>query len=202
MSAMNFEAFITWRQRELRGAPLVGHRLREMFAQRWVRFHSLPGSKRYADTTEQLSEIHRRHDMIAAALLGEGEPIVIVRTGYSESATSRVPPQDGGGQWSSEGFVWFESMSMSEIDGEPGEAEESHAHFWLAPSTFHAGAFEVPWTLVANDVVDGVLLVNVERRCVFAPYDGGMDVIGADSFVCDSLRRDFGAWLSAHPSGL
>jgi hypothetical protein len=198
---MPFEAFITWRQRDLRGAPLVGHRLRELFAQRWIRFHSLPGSKRYADTDEQLSEIRRRHDTIAGALLGEGEPIVIVRTGYSESA-ARVPPQDGGGQWSSEGFVWFESMSMHEIDGEPSDAEGTHAHFWLAHATFRAGAFDVPWTLVANDVIDGVLLVNVERRCVFVPYDGGMDVIGADVFVCDSLRRDYAAWLSAHPSGL
>jgi hypothetical protein len=202
---MDPEALVAWRQRELRGSPLVGYRLRQILAQRWVRFHSLPGSKRYAETDEELGEIRRRHDMIAGALLGEGEPIVIVRTGYSTSA-SRVPPEDGQGQWSSEGFVWFESMSFPEIDDEPSDAPSdvppSYAHFWLAHSTFHAGAFELPWTLVANDVIDGLLLVNIERRCVFAPYDGGMDVIGADSFVCDSLRRDFGAWLSAHPSGL
>jgi hypothetical protein len=49
--------------------------------------------------------------------------------------------------------------------------------------------------LLANGVIDNVLFVNVERRCVFAPHEGGMDVIGADSLVCDALRRDFKQWL-------
>jgi hypothetical protein len=199
-AAMQPEAFVAWRQRELEGAPLVGHRLRQLLPQRWVRFHSLPGSKRYPDTDEQLDEIRRRHDLIAGALLGEGEPIVIVRRAYSRTA-SPVPPEDCDGQWSSEGFVWFESMSSSEIEGESSDEPPSYTHFWLSHSTFRPGAFAVPWALVANDVIR-VLLVNVERRCVFAPYDGGVDVIAADSFVRDALRRDFDSWLSTHPLGL
>jgi hypothetical protein len=143
----------------------------------------------------------RRHDTIAGALLGEGEPIVIVRMGHSESA-SPVPPRDCDGQWSSEGFVWFESMSWQEIeDGASSDEFPSYTHFWLAHSTFRPGAFDVPWALAANDVIR-VLLVNVERRCVFAPYDGGVDVIAADGVVRDSLRDEFRAWLSAHPLGL
>ena len=40
-----------------------------------VRFHSLPGSQRYAESEEQYTEILRRHATILADLLSEdGEP--------------------------------------------------------------------------------------------------------------------------------
>ena len=194
---MEFDRFIAWRQHDLGGSPLIAYRLRELFPSRWVRFHSLPHSKRYADTPEELAEIHHRHDTIAAALLGEGEPIVIVRTGFSETATP-APPEDGDAQWPSEDFTWFETRSTTEIDDD----DCGYAHFWLAHSTFRPAAFHLPWTLLANDIIDNVLFINIDRRCIFAPYDGGMDLIAADTFVCDALRRDFQRWLSPHPTGL
>jgi hypothetical protein len=53
----------------------IGHELRGCLAQRWVRFHSLPGSQRYAESEEQYTEILLRHSTILADLLpGDGEP--------------------------------------------------------------------------------------------------------------------------------
>lgn len=34
----------------LPGCEPIGHHLRRAFAERWVRFHSLPGSKRYPES--------------------------------------------------------------------------------------------------------------------------------------------------------
>jgi hypothetical protein len=45
-----------WAQRWPRTPP-VGHLLRDLHRDRWVRFHSLPDSKRYPDSLEEYATI-------------------------------------------------------------------------------------------------------------------------------------------------
>jgi hypothetical protein len=53
----------------------IAHELSGCLAERWVRFRSLPGFQRYAESEEQYTEILRRHATILADLLREdGEP--------------------------------------------------------------------------------------------------------------------------------
>ena len=153
---LDVDAFWAWWQAAFDGCPPIGHRLRARFAtRRWIRFHSLPGSKRYATDEAEYAELLHRHDAIATALFGHGAPIV-----------------------------------MLEPERQPVAAR------WAA------GRFHAAFRRVADDELDDLLLVSIERSAVFAPYDGGIDVIGADCFVCDSLGRDYRAWRSTHPSGL
>lgn len=63
----------------------IGHHLRVAFAARWVRFHSLPGSKRYAENDAEYAEVLTRHNTILGELTHCGEKVVLVTTGYSES---------------------------------------------------------------------------------------------------------------------
>ena len=43
------------------GALVVGWVLRGVVPERWVRFHSLPESKRYAESEDEEAEVLRRH---------------------------------------------------------------------------------------------------------------------------------------------
>ena len=49
--------------------PPIAFRLRSLYPDRWVRFHSLPGSKRYAETDAERAEVVSRHHAVLAALV-------------------------------------------------------------------------------------------------------------------------------------
>jgi hypothetical protein len=55
--------------------------------------------------------------------------------------------------------------------------------------------------LVADDVTDGVIITTAEMDWLYAPYDGGADVIAASSKHRNRLRHAHQEWLSAHPAG-
>ena len=50
----------------------VSYELRSCLHDRWVRFHSLPGSKRYAGSEQEYAELIRRHLVVLAELLSHG----------------------------------------------------------------------------------------------------------------------------------
>src|SRR5262245_51346267 len=51
-------------------APL-GHHLRAALHERWVRIHSLPASKRYAETPAEVETMLARQNAVAYALFGD-----------------------------------------------------------------------------------------------------------------------------------
>ncbi|GAA0623030.1 hypothetical protein HPO96_23290 [Kribbella sandramycini] len=55
---------------------------------------------------------------------------------------------------------------------------------------------------VADDEIGPVVVVGPEADWIYAPYDGGADVIAADADRREALRERFAAWLSPHPIGL
>ena len=157
-----------------------------------MRFHGLPEGKRYAETREEAAEILRRHNAVASALLGEGEPIAVVCTGYSDSEKP-VPPENH------PALAW---LQFAHVDSMDADDSAMYWHFWTAPARWKSGRFDEILTGVAGEEIANVLLVQPDRRAVYHPYDGGADVIGADIFVRDSLRRDFRQWLSLRADGL
>ena len=53
--------------------------------ERWVRFHSLPGSKRYPESETEHAEVVARHNAILGELSRPSAQVVLVTTGYSDS---------------------------------------------------------------------------------------------------------------------
>jgi hypothetical protein len=45
------------------------------------------------------------------------------------------------------------------------------------------------------------VIVDLALRRMYHPYDGGADVLAADSAERDALRDRHSAWLSKHPLG-
>src|SRR5947209_5146416 len=60
-----------WRERWPNSRP-IAHELKTSEHNRWVRFHSLPDSKRYADTEAEYQEILHRHATVLRELNGLG----------------------------------------------------------------------------------------------------------------------------------
>src|SRR5687767_11747123 len=75
MTAKEFETF--WSSTYSETIP-ISHYLRHDYADRWFRIHSLPESKRYAESEEEWQILLDRQNTIITDLLGGGEKFLLV----------------------------------------------------------------------------------------------------------------------------
>jgi hypothetical protein len=180
-----------WRDRF--GAPPIAHELRAgRLRPRWVRFHMLPGSKRYPQTAEEYATVLGRHNALLAELVGEGEPAVLLTTGYSDTPS---PLADAA--WTVPDAWHWRSVQPSPDDPQP-----IWWHLYGQLVHWHPGVFDALLRGVADDQASNVLILPVDRAAMYHPYDGGADLILPDIATRDTLRAKYRDWLSAHPAGL
>jgi len=191
------EAFLTFWRSHYGDCPPVGYLLRESFPERWFRIHSLPDTKRYAETARELVTVLSRQNSVATDLLGADSPAVLV------ASPSHVPvlvrPARGERQFSR--LALAPLMIIVETDpANPGSG-------WSIPLSsvhihWHSGALDDVLADVANDLLKPFAIVSETTGRVYAPYDGGADLILATEAERDEYRAKYSAWLSPHPSGL
>src|SRR5262249_27747375 len=110
----------------------VAYRLRAVFSERWVRFHSLPESKRYPENEAEYATALRRHNRILGDLTGSDRRIVLLSTGYSESPEP-VRLQSELRELDPEAIPW-RSVPMHELD-----------RIFAVPSYWHVFASVWEW---------------------------------------------------------
>lgn len=183
---MGAKAFNDWWSSTLGDVPPLGWVLRERFAPRWVRFHTLPDAKRYADTELERAEVVHRQVCVAAAVLGDNRPAWLI-----------VPSYEAGGQ---------QSMRLDEAPGlaltRVGDlVVDDDAHtFWAVLVPWEPQVFEPALRAIADDRLRA--LWASEDGEIFAPYDGGVDVIARSPGRRAELALQFSPWCSRHPLGL
>ena len=170
------------------GAP-IAYELRDRHADRWVRFHSLPQSKRYAETEDEYDIILTRHHCVLAEL-GADDGLYVI-AGYFEDAQARIaaaPAHRGAVAW----------MTI-----QPDERS-----FFAIPMTLYVSATSrEPSALdpflraVADDKIAYAIIAPPDLRWLYHPYDGGADVIAPTAHDREVLKDRHADWLSAHPSG-
>ena len=164
-------------------APPVGFLLREAEPDRWLRIHSLPGSRRHPESGWDHAELLRRHNAVATDLLGEGAACGVVlfdvcdpqrssalgaRAGLTEAELPRVaslPPD----LWDEDDGVFTEPVCL-----------------FGGSTVWRTGAFDAFIAAVADARVSG-MFAAFETGAVYAPYDGG-----ADLFFPTTWERDLG----------
>ncbi|MEV1249970.1 hypothetical protein [Nonomuraea sp. NPDC049750] len=55
---------------------------------------------------------------------------------------------------------------------------------------------------VADDECAGIIIMDIDLRCLYLPYHGGADVILACPQERDALKNAHADWLLTHPLGL
>ena len=177
--------------------PPVGFLLQETFPERWFRIHSLPASKRYAETAVELATILSRHNTVATDVLGESAPCVVVTHPHVNPLASRRPRS--GRQLDALGL----EPLMTVLEENPRDPDEG----WKIPLVaahirWHPQALDDVLADVSEDIVGPLLIVATESGRVYAPYDGGADLFVGSKEERDELRARYADWLSPHPSGL
>ena len=180
-------------QRQFPGCEPVPHWLRTAFPDRWVRFHSLPGSKRYPHSDAEYAIILDRHNRVMAELTEAGNPVVLLSAGYSES----TDPVRDEARWRAldpDAIPWRTVVYDA--------ADLLYWHVFASERKWAPGGFDPIVRLVADDVRANMMIVAPDCRWLLAPYDGGMDLSMDTRDRRDYLQGRFADWLSARPDGL
>ena len=156
-----------WRSFYAENSP-IAYWLREQIPDLWFRVHSLPQSKRYAESEGETSEILRRHNRVASEILGENASCVVFFPSYADHVDPSL-------------FADFEWQFFEQF-----RTEDLQITLFAAETKWQNHQFDAILRRVANDEIRYISWMNVQTGEIFAPYDGG-----ADLFLSSTERRDF-----------
>ena len=177
------------------GCSKLPYALRDV-ADRWVRFHTLPGSKRYPESEAEYGVVLARHNTILAELV-TGSAVLVVTVGYSDAPEPLEPGRSLETLAVHPDATYWTSVC---VDDEPDFT--SWMHLYVSQIPWSPRCLDPLLRQVADCVVVNVLLADTGLRWLYHPYDGGMDVMLPSTAERDALRDRHRDWLSAHPAGL
>lgn len=181
------------------GSRPAADELKSLFPDRWVRFHSLPGSKRYADTEAEYEILLDRHHTVLLELAGPAygatDALVLTMSWSSSNRPARrrravVAAAPDATHWAS--FVFD--------DSDPEAVIWWHAYLSRLPLT--KDRLDPLLRVVADDRTWGVVIAPESLDWLYHPYDGGADVLLPSAARRDELAAAHREWLSPHPAGL
>ena len=184
-----------WRERFGDRAP-VAHELPHECRDRWVRFHSLPGSKRYAaDAFERATVLHRHYTVLTE--LFDGCEVYILTSTWSDDAKPQ-PRTRFDVRINPGAVLWRSFLSSNGTD----PAFIVFTHVYAAYTAWWDGSLDRLLSATARWETANVMIGDGRLERMYIPYDGGADVLLADSVERDVLRDRHADWLSVHPSGM
>lgn len=173
-------------------ATPLAHLLRGQCGDRWVRFHSLPQSKRYAETEEEWATLLHRHNSVLGQLCSNGRTLQVLTSNWSATSEPDGPPEELRAL-SLAAEVW-RSLPMHE--SEEDETDPWFLHVFHSPVVWQPGALDDIIRLVADDVLRNVMILDPTDTWLLHPYDGGMDVIARSQEQRARISRDLASWRS------
>ena len=179
------------------GALPIAHELKELFEERWVRFHSLPGSKRYPDNPEEDETVLLRHNTVLdelCAATGTGELLVIAC-----NVAATPAPASGAPDFAE--LLPAESFWAS-VPWHYADPDLLFAHLYTSRHAWRPGALDELLEAVADEEMFGVIVTPPDLRWLYHPYAGGADIVLATAAERDKLAAAHPDWRSTHPSGL
>lgn len=178
----------------------IGYMMRAAETPNWLRFHSLPESKRYAETDAEWSILLARQNGLAQEVLGSGEPCWLVQ------ACWQAPDAAADVGWRGDPFYATRAYGLENaFEFLDDDVDRDEPFSWLVTAKLVAwqpGLFDHLLREVADDRAAPTLWMAAATGAVFAPYDGGVDLFLRSSADVERLASRHPDWLSQHPSGL
>jgi hypothetical protein len=179
----------------------VGHELRVAAAETWVRFHSIPKSKRYPVSKTEYDEVLRRHRVVLgdlASQIGEPRSLRVVTAAWSPSAAHANRESK-----LRRAFPAAEPWRTILLDPpDPDDDDPVWIHLFVGKTTLDSPELDALLRLIADDETADVILSDPTATWLYHPYDGGGDVIAPDKVIRDALRSKYEDWLPGNPLGL
>ena len=177
--------------------PGVGYRLRDTYSTRWVRFHSLPESERYADNEAEYAIILERANLLASRILGEDTECWLV-TSISEANENNCELKE-----------WIKIRDKHKLKRsfswkDPLEEPDDQIPWvvYAAETVWSPRKFDDEILFTADDGYPKLFWVSKYTNGIFYPYDGGFDLILPNPQDVIFLKSEFSDWLSPHAHGM
>jgi hypothetical protein len=192
----------TWRRYYPYHHP-VSYMMRMDGAKHWLRFHSLPGRKRYADTDQECQVLLGRQNELATEVLGADTMCWLVQTCWvtpkgSIDYANELDPFRACREFNL-AFAWrFKADHFKAPD------EDEVELFWDVHAGLHqwkSGAFDELLLAIANEQAGHTLWLAPLTGSVFAPYDGGVDLFLPSASTAEQLASAHHDWLPFLPYG-
>lgn len=190
MSVLPWEAWSTaWPS----AAPM-GWWMRGAYPEHWVRFHSLPLGKRYAEDEAEVAEVRRRHEAVLRELAGSGAIPTVLTFEYlrDDGTEETLPPV-------AQVLPW-EHWADVRVD-EGGEPYDWTLRVLAATLELDDPRLAALLRATADDEMQ-MCVVASDATWAYAPYDGGADVLVADQDALALLRERHRDWLPYRANGL
>jgi hypothetical protein len=182
-----------WRERRPSGPP-IGHTFRSTYADVWVRFHSLPESKRYPESEDEYAVVLERYNTVLDGLFA-GTDVFVVTMDWSYTPNGPAGYPTPRQELHPEGVLWWTEPDLDDPDPE----FHTYTRLYADRRPWRTGCVDDLLRAVADEAVVEVFVTDTELRRIHHPYDGGADVVLATPAERDRLRDRHAAWLPARP---
>ncbi len=199
MKSIEADHFRYFWQQHFLNCPPISYLFKHRLTDRWFRFHSLPKSKRYAENEADIVELLDRQNTVLLDVIGTGMcTLVLGNYSYAPCFEKQCSAISN--------FEFQEFLKLSKQDFDPDELEigEESLYFNLFCTThsLKSGSLDDILLCVAEWKITNFFVINCDSERIFAPYDGGVDIILKNAKERDEFKIKYKSWLSSHPQGL
>jgi len=193
---MTEEEFNKYWETKYPESPPIKHELKWIYKDRWFRIHSLPESKRYAETDAEYQIILDRQNKLINDLFGEENKIIISFGLYTDEITN-----DNYTELTEFGeFKKVQKINLHKIRPEYYKHGEFFA-IYIKNDFWKSEAKNEILKAIANDEIRAMFICP-SRECIIAPYDGGVDIVVKSIEKRNELKNKYKDWLSERKDGL
>ena len=193
---MNIIEFNKYWETEYPESFPICHELKWVYNDRWFRIHSLPESKRYADTEEEYQIIFNRQNKLINDIIGEENEIILVFGLYTNDICND-------NYFNLKSFNEFTKIQVIDLHAERPEEFEENTLFdiYIKIQKWKNNALNDILKSIADEEIC-LMFVCPSKKCIVGPYDGGVDIILDTTENRDKIKSKYQDWLSPHENGL
>ena len=187
---MNKEEFNKYWKKHYPESHLIGFELKNIYPNRWLRIHSLPESKRYAESEIEYQTILERQNTVISDLFGENSKIILSFGLYNtESNNNKSIELTEFGKYEK-----LKTIALHKVKPEEYQ-DECFYHVYIRNENWKRNSKDKLLRTIADDEFRA-LLISPKTNCIVSPYDGGIDIIVESQQKRNELKEKYKDWLS------
>ena len=177
----------------------IGYLFRFDYNARWFRIHSLPESKRYADTDDEWKILLDRQNTIITDLLGDHSNVLLVTGDYHSDEFEELYPITDVKSISDLTFTPLDHIDLHKLSADEYDPGQVYRPMF-SEQVWQRNKFDELLKEIADDQLRA-FFISPSNNCIVAPYDGGVDFILKDTQTRDFYKNKYKDWLSKRTDG-
>jgi hypothetical protein len=163
--------------------------LHKIYENRWFRLVSFPGPKLYPVNKKDWELLLEKQNMIISDIL-EGSTLLYGVTGeYSTEGYSEDPVSTDSSAFAGFVFSPLDPISMHKISPDEFKMDEIYQGF-ITELKWEPNKYNELLKALANDDAR-MFFISPERKCLIAPYYGGIDFVLENTAVRDYYKKKY-----------